>query len=526
MQKRPYRLNRRTTMSTENSSMRTVELSEIIEEVRGLSEEYGGEVASAVRLAAEHPLDSDRAMRFWTRVLTILRSGGDELSDIDQTRLAREIRSEVERLVGSVPRDGWRSLEERELPLVERHGLTPHLVTPVPTFNGQPVPMWEGYVDVNELALWRDNHRIELHVQEFRERNQGREPTEEELLQLVQGRLHLPSRPERDPFSIAPLALSIARKGVERPPVLTWSGEPKDGNRRIAAAKWVIDHPNDFTPEERERARWVKVWRAERGTTPDQFEAVVVALNFESEWKIEWPEFIKARLVADRWAMLRESYGGRFTEIDNKALKGDVAKHFAITASEVTRYLRMVRWAEDFEQYHVGERERNPAEVRYKANEVFQWFYEIQAGRGNDKLTTRLDEDDELKMVVYDLMFDVLDSGALVRKLHKVVADDQAVRLLIKAHELADGDDDGKSQALEIVKEAVTEVERKNIARRKLGFDQWLRGAVEKLGATAPDEWRNIETGVLIDLRRVLQGTLGAVEGELATRNSTAAPEG
>jgi len=45
--------------------------------------------------------------------------------------------------------------------------------------------------------------------------------------------------------------------------------------------------------------------------------------------------------------------------------------------------------------------------VRYKANDIFQWFFEIQAERGADKLTNRLDSDEDLKQIVYDLMYDV-----------------------------------------------------------------------------------------------------------------------
>ena len=45
------------------------------------------------------------------------------------------------------------------------------------------------------------------------------------------------------------------------------------------------------------------MWRAPKGTTEDQFEAIVVALNFEEDHKEEWPEYVKARLVVDRALM-------------------------------------------------------------------------------------------------------------------------------------------------------------------------------------------------------------------------------
>jgi hypothetical protein len=59
----------------------------------------------------------------------------------------------------------------------------------------------------------------------------------------------------------------------------------------------------------------------------------------------------------------------------------------------------------------------------HKTEKNFQWFDELDAGRGNEKLTRRLETDDELKAVVYDLMLDVLDSGAQIRNLYRVVND-------------------------------------------------------------------------------------------------------
>src|SRR5256885_11407977 len=93
------------------------------------------------------------------------------------------------------------------------------------------------------------------------------------------------------PSNPNPRADSIARKGVEIPPIVTFDGEPKDGNRRIAASLLVL-HGKNYTAAEKERARYIRVWRAPDGTTDDQFEAIVVSRNFESDHKEPWPEFI------------------------------------------------------------------------------------------------------------------------------------------------------------------------------------------------------------------------------------------
>jgi hypothetical protein len=490
-------------------------LREILKEMEVLSVDIGPEVQRAVQAAREEPLDPETAERLYTRIVTILRKarGGRTGGTAD----AQEVAGEVRRMVAArrAAADPWGAV-----PLETRNGLTPHLVVPVPVFNGKAVPMWEGYVDIDAIDLWKGNHRVELEVAEFRERY-GREPDDDELLQLVQGELHLPSLTKKDPFKISGLAGSIARKGVERPPILTSGGQPKDGNRRLAAAKKVRSS-DKYSDEERERARWVKVWVAPPGTTEDLFEAIVVALNFEEDYKEQWPEYVKARLVVAEYRKRREDVTGAFTAAKDTALKRAVAEQFAIKSTAVTRYLRMVQWAEDFETYHVEESGRDAAAVRYKADEIFQWFYEIQAGRGAEKVVTLFDEDDDLRARIYDLMFEVMDSGTQVRSLYKVMADPQAREHLDEAHRQLEKKD--REAALDQVRNAVTTADQNTAARKKIGFESFLRTCVDRLGSAPPDNWLTLDSTLLRDLERVFLSSVGVIEGQLVTRGERSAP--
>ncbi len=497
----------RSDMTNGKAKLPAGELQELLD----LSADYGEAVATAVQAALDEPLDTTRATRLYTRVLHLLRgSGGGGLSAADRARIAEEVRAEVATIVASVPRPTTRGT----LKFVEWNGLEERPVLPVPTFNDKPIPMQEGYVLVDDLKLWAGNHRLELHVAEFRERN-NREPSDDELVKLMQGAIHLPSLGKTDPFKLSPLAESIARKGVERPPIVTHDGVPKDGNRRIAASLLVL-HGKDFTDEQKERARHIRVWRAPMGTTDDQFDAVVVALNFESDHKEEWAEYIKARLVVEQYDARREALRGRVTTADIKRIKTDVAKRFGIKLPRVTRYIEMVRWAEDFEAFHVTGG-RDPAEVRYKTDEHFQWFYEIDAGKGEEKLTRKLDTDDQLKKIVYEMMFDLLDSGAQVRNLHQVIADADAAQMLTKAYEMMHS---APEDALELVDESIALAKRKSVKRRSVGFDQFLKTMVDRFGATPPDQWNHVDSQLLLDVKRVFQAQLGAIEGQIAMRAS------
>lgn len=495
-------------------------LESLIERAETLSADYGDVVQNAIRLAREEPLPDEEAAALFTKILTILRTAG--LGDVDaatERRIAAQIRAEVASLVaarhvgtagagagagastGSVVVSGG-------LTFHARNGLRPRPVVPVPTFNGQTVMLTEGYVDVTMLPLWMDNHRVQLHVQEFREVNH-RDPDANELQLLMHGALPLPSLDRKDPFKLGPLAESIARKGVERPPIVTWEGEPKDGNRRIAASLLVL-HDRKYSSEEKERARWIRVWQAPEGTTDDQFEAIVVALNFEPDHKEDWPEYVKARLVVDRYRLLKEDHRGGWNEKKALDLRKQVAEQFAIEHREVKRYLEMVHWADDFEDYHTADRGLDAAAVRYKANDIFQWFYEVQAGKGTDKLIAKIVQDDALRSIVYDLMYDVLDSGAQVRSLHKVVADDTALDLVKKAH-----NESNPERAVKLVDWAIAEA-NKNSPTRRVGFEQFLRTVIDRLGAVPLDQWQELDDPALLkDVWRVCRGAQGAIEGVL-----------
>jgi hypothetical protein len=503
-------------------------LDELIEVSKTINDD---ELSDVVREATAEPLTEARARKLYTRILVMLRTVGTDPDEATVARVTEEVRSEVEEAI-----EANRTLRRQAAPstdqgvtLVPYNGLEPHELRPIPDFTGKKVAVWEGYIDVTTVDLWKGNHRLDLAVAEFNQR-EARDPDEDEVLSILQGKTVLPSLAKnanrRDPFDIMPLARSIARKGVERPPILTYWGEPHDGNRRLAAAKYVVSHPKEFSDDERERARWVKVWRCPKNTTKDEIEAIVVSLNFEEDLKRPWPEYIKARLVAEDFER-RRSELGRVTTAGLKDIKEAVAARFATDVPKINRYLKMVEWAQDFEQFHVEEKGRDQADVSYRTNDIFQWFYELDAGRGADKLTRKLDLDDDLKSLTYDLMFDVLDSGLQVRTLHKVVDDSDAIAFLERGlrpwHDPTEGDEDERRRkALESVDEALQEAKRKGEKTRKtrVGFDSWLRDAVDRLGATPPDYWQNLDTALLLDLQRVFLSSLGAIEGAIRSQTS------
>lgn len=484
----------------------------ILDRAIGVASSYGPEVEAEVREAAKVPLDEASAQRLYERVLTVLADlDGHNLTEEQRAKAQAAIQKEAAEIAAATPRPEP-GQDAPKVILVEKHGLRVRDVTPVPQFNGVVVPMKEGYVDVLTLNPWDENQRVILYVADFQARFH-RQPDRQELLGILQGTLKLQSG-TADPFNLKPLAGSIARKGVERPPIITHEGVPHDGNRRIAASRYVVES-GEFSAEEVERARWIRVWQTLPDTTDDQLDAVVLSLNFEEDYKEKWPEYVKAKLVADEFRSRLEMLGELPTTSKERAIRTDVATKFAIKAQEVTRYLRMVQWAEDFTDYHV-QSGKSEADVHYRTNTAFQWFYELDAGPTGSKVTERFEQDPDLRGIVYDLMFDeTFDSGAQVRAMYQVANDDEAYRQLARAHQIRELQ---RAEAKELITDAINGARERIRAAKAIALDQYALGIIKRLGDTPANSWSTLDSELLTKLRGTLIAALGAVDGVLSIR--------
>ena len=72
--------------------------------------------------------------------------------------------------------------------------------------------------------------------------------------------------PKEDIYKIRPLADDIAARGVQTPPVIDYWGTAWDGNRRLAACRYILAS-DEYTPEQKARASRVRVWQTDRHAT-------------------------------------------------------------------------------------------------------------------------------------------------------------------------------------------------------------------------------------------------------------------
>ena len=382
-----------------------------------------------------------------TSVLVLLRAASDA-TEADRDRIASEVRAVVDTAIRrrneaeawpeSIPSpeeeagpasgsDG----ERTHLALFDYDGFEVRPVQPLPTFLGRAIPLREGFVDAMEISFWERNRRLDIDLQNFR-RKEDREPDEDELKQMLWPR---GATRKGDPYEIASLADDIAARGVLTPPVIDYWGTAWDGNRRLAACLYVLAS-DEFNDVQKDRARKVRVWQTDKHATKDQIDAIVTSLNFGADFKLRWPEYVRARQVYDAYVDLCDSEASRRTlnDRDETKIRKRVGDKFGIKTAEVTRYCKMVTWALEFEDFH-REQDRDENEIATRTSELFQYFFELDAGRGEDKLAHRFDGDEAFRAIVFDLMFDgKIKSFPQVRELRRVYDTPEALDLLKKAH--------------------------------------------------------------------------------------------
>ena len=263
-----------------------------------------------------------------------------------------------------------------------------------------------GFLKTADIDLWDDNKRLDIHLGQFSKQN-GRAPASGELLDIMLSRMDLPGLDKEDQFAIVELARSIAVNGVRKPPIIDIDGTLLDGNRRVAACHYILNH-DEFNSEERRRAEYIYVWQLTEHATDDEREAVVVSLNFEPDHKQDWPEYIKAREVYKEWHAMLALEPRMPNQRAQAAMKRELSKRFALgpEPAAVTRYLKMVDWAQEFDDYHSSDRGKDEFEVKHRSNRYFQYFDELAKGQRPGGVAHALGQDDAFRHLVFDLLFD------------------------------------------------------------------------------------------------------------------------
>ena len=399
-----------------------------------LSKDVAEELQATLEAGRSHPLPREELIDLITRVAQTVRDRSTQAGRGEAfSGTAADLAEAVVQKLESKSDTGQHAVD-----LKPHNGVEPTVLLPTPTFQGDKVPMRQGWVSTRDIDLWIDNDRIEIHVQQFRRVN-GRRPTPRELLKVMMGRAALPGV-DQDQFKVEELARSIAANGVRRPPIIDRDGTLLDGNRRIAACNHILSD-DSYTTEEKERASTIFVWQLSEHATDSDRNRVVVSLNFEDEHKIAWPKYIKARKVYEQWQAMLEREPRANASRQNE-IKKEISRRFALgpRPTVVTQYLKMMEAAQEFEDFHVNDRNRDESEVRHRTNDVFEYFDELTKGM-RDGVAFRLGNDDLLKQAVHDILYGGgFKRYAQIRDLKHVAVNDDVREQIIQVAKEEDPD--------------------------------------------------------------------------------------
>lgn len=507
------------------------ELRRLIDDARRLAPEVGPDLDQLLQDGLTHPLAAQELESLLGKVIERIREGAGRRAD-DRAEavlangteeLLRRVSAIRERTRVTVPPPGPMVKQHTVHLLDEHNGIRSRLVVPRPVFHQKEVPMVGGFIQTNEIKLWSGNERLDIHVNQFRAKN-GRAPSAEELHRIMLGKLPLEGLGTDDEFEILDLARSIAANGVRKPPILDVDGTLLDGNRRVAACHLILNDTDEFgAAEAKRRAEYVFVWQLTPDATDDDRRRVIVSLNFESDCKEPWPEYVKARKVFEEWEAMLQLETQKPGPKRQAEMKKELSRKYALgpDTTVVNRYLKMVRWALEFEDHHINTKNRDPYEVKHAASRYFQYFEELGKGEQSPGgVGWTLNNDDGFRGVVFDLLFDgKIESWKEVRALKHVYASEEAGELLAKAHH-----EPNVEAAHQHVESAITIANTKRAEMRSLGANLRIETFTKWIEDVPPRTFRDeVKTENLQGLLRALRLIEPIVQQSLENREGPSA---
>jgi hypothetical protein len=260
------------------------------------------------------------------------------------------------------------------------------------SFNRQTLFGWQGRMRIEDLAGWLKNPRLELEVDRFREEF-AREPVNEELLNLLVEHSEPSTADDSDDDEeeekgkagkrnkLVLLAEDIRVNGVRTPLVVNYQRKLLDGNRRYFACYYLLKTaPQGVDDPDRGNFTTVPIWVLPSAADEQVEDLIVTELNFNDDWKVEWPYSVKAR------HLYRDAF--------EKGLSTDVLqkKYRTWSKSRIDQVLKAAQLAHEFVDHH-----DDTVAAREVADHLI-WFDELRRSNG-----TAL-QDDAFKTAVFDLL--------------------------------------------------------------------------------------------------------------------------
>lgn len=191
-------------------------------------------------------------------------------------------------------------------------------------YNGRKIAVYECHVKVSNIQGWIDNPRIDLAKKNLIEQIGDRELSQDEVFDIMINDKEIKLKELRD---------DILKNGLREPLTLSYEGKLLDGNRRFFAVKYALKHMSALDPN-RQDFETVPAYVLTDTATSDDEKNVLVEENFSASLKIEWPEYIKAKMVVE--------YHNKGYSVE------DIAQHFNWSKSKIKDAIKINEIIEDF----------------------------------------------------------------------------------------------------------------------------------------------------------------------------------
>lgn len=230
------------------------------------------------------------------------------------------------------------------------------------------LPVWKGYVKIEQVKGWQDNPRILMHVEKF-VAEYGRSPNQEDIFEIM----------KKDPeVELKRLMKDIMENGVRHEIWLSKDGELLDGNRRYFAARYALENMEQGDPR-RQIVGLLPVIVLVDAQNPEinkeRSRLVVVQQNFAEDLKRPWTDLVKARLVYsdhEKFGFSKEELAKRY---DWKKDKVDSALK---TYRYIQEFIGYATTPKDDEEPDRGGLGLDDGDANDLANEHYQKFNEAQ----------------------------------------------------------------------------------------------------------------------------------------------------
>lgn len=284
-------------------------------------------------------------------------------------------------------------------------------------FHHRKVEGWSGYVKTRDIIGWVENVRIALFVEKWKRDNSDQNPTNEEILDWM-------LTDQYKEFDLASLGDSIVKNGVRQAVVLMHDGTLLDGNRRYFASLHKLrESEKKADTLTMKMVNYLPAFVLSPACTHEDLDAVLVEENFVESCRKEWPSFIRAGQVFDKYKELSVS------RISKSAAISQLAERFGMEKGKIDRWIKMMNLIDEFHDYHTemdeeeGREPKDEYEVKWRSQKYFEYFDELT----KSSVARTLDSDPELKDKVMDRLYDEeFQSFKQIRSLPAIAADIRA----------------------------------------------------------------------------------------------------